>query len=148
MAGPASANNSRISLGSLGSPQTFTDVAYVGDHGGWGVSSSKIDTSNHNETTGFTSHILALKEPGEWSGKIFWDGTNSTHNGTAATGLFALAKTQVIRDWKVTDGGGAATYHTFAGRVMSIKFSKPVNGAQTADVVISINGAVYHSTES
>lgn len=148
MAGPASANGSILSLGGLGSPETFVDVAFLGDHGGFGVTSSKIDTSNHNETTGFTSHILALKEPGEWTGKIFWDPTNSTHNGTASQGLFALAKTQVVRDWKVTDGRNTSSYFFFSARVMSIKFTKPVSGAQTADVTLSITGALYHTSES
>lgn len=148
MAGPASANGSLLSLGGLGSPQTFTAVAFVGDHGGFGVSSSKIPTENHNDTTGFTTHVLALKEPGEWSGKIFWDPANVTHNGAASTGLLALSKTQALRDWRVSDTRNSASYFFFQARVMSIKFSKPVNGAQTADVTLSINGELFHTSES
>lgn len=143
-----SAHGSKLQLGSLGSPQTFLSVAYQGDHGGFGVSNSDIDVSVHNDTTGFTDSVPGLKDPGTWSGKLFWDPANATQNGVAGTGLFALSKTGVTRDWRVTDNEGAATYFFFQGYVKEMKFTKGVNAAQMVDVVIKLRGALYHTSET
>ena len=144
----SSANGALLYLGSLGSPQTFTEVAYQGDHGGFGVSNSDIDTSVHNDASGFTDSVPGLKDPGTWTGKLFWDPANATQNGTAGTGMFALSKTGVTRDWKVTDYRNSTSYFFFQGYVKEIKFSKGVNAAQMADVVIKLRGALHHTSES
>ena len=145
----SSANGAQLQLGSLGSPQNFTAVvAFLADINGFGITSNKIDTSNHNDTSGFETFIMGLKSPGEVSFKIFWDPSNTTHNGTGSQGLWDIAGDQTLRDWRITDNRGSSTYFWFQGYVMSIKMSKPVNGAQTADCTIAISGAIHHSTES
>lgn len=143
----SSANGALLYLYNLASPEVAVEVAYIGDISGFGTSSSKIDTSNHNDTSGYETHILGLKSPGEVSVKLFFDPTNATHNGAAATGLIGLANSQALRNWKIKDNRNATTYWTFAAEVMSMKFSKPVNGAQTADVTLAISGKLTHSTE-
>lgn len=149
MAGISSANGAQLQLGSLGSPQTFTAVvAFIADISGFGIQSSKIDTSNHNDTDGFESFIMGLKSPGEVGFKIFWDPANSTHNGTGSQGLWDIAGDQTLRQWRITDSRGAGTYFWFSAYVMKITHSKPVNGAQAADCTLAISGAIHHSTES
>jgi len=148
MATASSANGAALKLGSLGSPQTFATVALVADISGFGRTSSKIDTSNHNDTTGFETFIMGLKSPGEVSFKVFWDPNDTTHNGAGSTGLWDLAGDQTLRQWRITDNRSASTYFFFDAYVMSIKLSKPVNGAQSADCTLAISGAIYHSTES
>ncbi len=143
-----SANGALLYLGGLTSPQGFVEVAYQGDHGGFGVSSSDLDISNHNDSSGFSDSIPGLKDPGTWSGKLFWDPSNATQNGTAGTGLLALSKTGVTRDWRVTDYRNSASYFFFQGYVKEIKFSKGVNAPQMADVVIKLRGALHHTSES
>ena len=148
---PESGNGSVLQLGLDTSPQTWQTIALIaGDITGFGISSSKLNTTHQNNPDGHTTSTLGLKDPGEPSIKCFWDPEDETLNGATEDGLWALANSQEARNWRFLGGRDELTseYWTFRAQVMKMTFGLPLNDIKFADITMNISGKMTHSSEA
>jgi len=147
---PTSGNGSVVQLGLDTSPQTWQTIALIaGDISGFGVTSNKLDTTHQNNPDGYKTFILGLKDPGELNIKCFWDPDDETLNGATEDGLWSLANSHDVRNWRILGGRDEALseHWTFRGQVMKMSFDLPLDGVKSADVGWSISGKLTHSSE-
>jgi len=138
MATPRSANGSILYHASGVSPFSWTEVGAISDLQGPQFSSTKIDTTNHNTTTGYETFIMGLKTSGQVTTKIFFDSTDNSQNENS-NGLLGLFEAQTLETWRIRLGRTGTQYFTFTAYVQDFKMSFPVNGAMTADVTFAIS---------
>lgn len=125
-----------LKKGDGASPEVFTTIAQCGDLTGPDQKVDTIDTTTHDNADKYKTFIGGLKEGGDIKVPIFFDPTNSTHQGllttidAAVTVNFQIALPMVSPAYK----------WSFAGLITQLGHTYKVNGAIMADLTIKVSG--------
>lgn len=123
-----------------GPPETFTEIAEVGDVSSPEVTSDDVEVTNQQSPGGYLEHIAGLKDPGELQFDVNWLPSHVTHNAT--TGMAADANSGLIRTWEIRFPDPAHTKVVFRARVKKFAPKAPVKDKMTASVALRVTGAL------
>lgn len=130
------AKGALLKKGDGASPEVFTAVAQIGDITGPEQKVDTIDTTTHNDTSGYKTFIGGLKESGDVKVPIFFDPANSTH-----TGVMTTLAAGVLVNWKITLPTSPVTSWSFQGLVTHLGHHYKMKDAIMADLTIKVSGA-------
>jgi hypothetical protein len=121
-------------------PGTFLTVAEVKDISGPGITSDVLDTTTHTSPSAWRQKIPSLLDGGEVTFSVNYMPGDPTHD--AATGLASMAISRAVQSWQVIYPDTDETLWSFDGFVTNFAPGAPVEDLLTADVTITVTGAV------
>jgi hypothetical protein len=132
-----SAHGTLLKKGDGGTPETFATIAEVGDIDGPKLKAIMEDFTTHS-SNGYVERKPTLKDSDQVKFPVHFVSADATHDKT--TGLVADWTNKTLRNFKITfpDASG----FSFAAYVEEIGFKAPVKGKLTADVTLSLTGAI------
>ena len=125
--------------------EAFTAVGGVKDISGPAISRDLFETTSHDATDGYETHVPTIKRSGEVTFDINWDPSDATHDMSTGIGAkvnaddptnFLLIYARIGYQW------------AFAGYVTKFDTKAPVAGIHGASVTIKITGAPVLSAGS
>lgn len=123
------------------SPETFETIAEVLDIDGIKLGLEALDATSHDSPGGWMERIGGLLDGGELSFSINLIADNATHD--ELTGLHSELVARSKKNYQLTLQGSSGTkVMTFAALVTAYEVKAPVEGKLTADVTLTISGAV------
>lgn len=136
------AYGTKIQVGNGASPEVFTTIDNLGDIDGPGVSVNVNDTTSHSTGSPYRGKTPGLIDAGAISFPVFYNPTLPTHSDTNTIGLGYLFKNRIKRNFRIVGTDPSATTRQFLGFVSEFSESYPVEGIQTRDTTIEIDGAI------
>jgi hypothetical protein len=124
------------------SPMFWNQLAGVGDIDGPSRSRSKLDKTSHGTGANKRRFIPGLIDPGEISFPVNYDPDHPTHDATF--GLDAMFEEGDVAEWQIWARRSDGTYRVrqFNGFLIDIGEAYPLDGFQTRDVTIAIDGDI------
>jgi len=113
---------------------SYTEIAELLDLALPSSTQSSVDATHMQSPDNYMEKIAALKEPGEYSFSM-------NFNATQYETVFGLQGT--AKWWKVTTPGG--DYWKFPGFISELGGEMPVNDRITAEVVVTVSGAIDYT---
>lgn len=131
-----------MSIHAYGTKISFagTDVANVTNIGGPGLSTDAIETTAHDSAGADRTFIPGLKDAGELSLDINFDGDDVTHN--AAAGVIKQYADRTVASWVLTFTDPLPTTATFNAFVTGLDFAHPLDDVATAALTCKITGPI------
>jgi predicted secreted protein len=128
-----------LKIGDGGGTEVFTTIAEVTDISGPKFKMETVEVTSHTSTGSWKERIPTLLDAGEISCKLNFIPTGATHSQTS--GLLKDMKNKARRNFKLVFPDTGATTWTFAAYVTGFETGEPIDGALTADVTLTIDGA-------
>jgi predicted secreted protein len=128
-----------LKIGDGGSPETFTTIAEVRDITGPSLSLTLVDVTSHDSTGNYIENIPTFKSGGTVTFQLNFLPSHATQS--AASGLLAAYNNRTLRNFQLVFTNPGNTTWSFAAYVTQFTPSAPVQGALTASVTLSIQGA-------
>ena len=119
---------------------TGTTVKEVGDIVGPDISRGVVDATTHDSTGGWQEWVPGKLSPGKVTFKINWLPTDATHS--AAAGLINDITAATLQTFTITYTDTGNLVASFSAYVTGFKINAPVDGMLTADVEMTITGAI------
>lgn len=136
MATPRKGIGTLLKMGAAASPYAPATVGLCNDITGPGLSAETYDTTSHDTVGGYTTYITGLKDAGEVTAKVFFDGGDAGHQS-----LISVHNNLEQRYFELAPAGlSPAVVWKFMGFITKLDFGYPVNGVQSADITIKISG--------
>ena len=134
-----SAKGTLQKLGDGASPEVFTTIGYVRSIAGPTTKATVQDGTTHSTAGNWMEKFSVLIDPGTLSFQINYDNADATH--AFATGLWAdlIALTERNFETILPASMGDMSY---GGFLTSHAFDLPVDNLITAQIEVTINGAV------
>jgi predicted secreted protein len=117
-----------------------TDIKELGDISGPDITRGTIDSTTHDSTGGWQEWVLGKLSAGKVTFKINWLPTDATHSYGA--GLLNDIVDGTLQDFDIVYTDTGTTTATFTAYVTGFKIAAPVEGMLTADVELTVTGAV------
>lgn len=130
------ATGTLLKKGNGASPEVFTTIAQIFNLGGPSLQQEELDVTDHSDD-GWKTFIGGLKDGGEISGELHFDGTDATHDET--TGLISELGGGTVKNYRIEFPDG--TKVAFAGLVKSFEFGANVGDKLTASFALKLSGA-------
>lgn len=131
------AKGTLLKVGDSASPEAFTTIAQIFSLSGPSIAQEELDVTDHSSTGGWKEFIAGLKDLGEVSGELHFDGAQTTQDET--TGLVARVSDGTVKNYRITFPDG--TNVTFAALVKSFEFAANVGDKLTAAFTLKATGA-------
>lgn len=136
------AKGTLVKLGSGTSPETFATIGQVRSVSGPTTKAEVVDITTHSTAGFWREKIAVLIDPGDISFPINFDAEDASH--AWATGLWNLFINLTKRNFQVIFPNAAGKLE-FEAYVTNHSFSCPVDNVLSADISLSINGAITGS---
>lgn len=129
-----------VKMGDGATPENFTTIAELGDIDlpEWG--NEKEEVTVQTTAARRRAYRATLAKDGSVGFKVNWVPGDPTHD--RVTGLLALAESGETQNFQIVLPDDDVTTFTFAAFVETFKPAAPVQGILSADVVLSIDGAI------
>ena len=124
---------------------TFTNIAELGDIQMPGYMRNEFDISSQNSNIDKFLFGILRREP--LTAPIFWNKSIASQQAVQTAMLDSVVTTQMTCGFRITTPDGDVLI--FSGGVKELKRTQPVDGAQTANIVIRatdvfmLNGTTY-----
>jgi predicted secreted protein len=119
-----------------GPPETFTAIGRAHNFQGPNLTTTEIDVTGLDNTTGYKDILMALKDAGQITMEIFFDPGDSGHRG-----VLHDYDHQTLRNWDLIFPDPGATTWSAACYVKDFVPKGDTNGALTAQVTLRVSGA-------
>lgn len=130
-----------LEKGDGASPEVFTTIAEVLDIDGVKLGLEPLDATSHDSPDGWIERIGGLLDGGEVSFSVNLIADDPTHDET--TGLESELVGRTKKNYQiVVNGASGPKTISFAALVTSYEVKAPVEGKLTADITLTISGAV------
>lgn len=124
----------KLQLGSVASPQTFSNVANIaGIQGLNSGSTSEIDITNFDSTA--REFLRGFTDGGSVTINVNFDPDQATHQT-----LYDLYRTGETRQWRVLLSNASATYFEFDAYVSQFPFDFGLDDAVRSTVTLRLSG--------
>lgn len=130
------AKGTLLKVGDSASPEAFTTIAQIYALSGPSLQQEELDVTDHSSTDGWKEFIGGLKDGGEVSGELHFDGAQATQDET--TGLQKALKDGTVKNYRITFTDGTSI--TFAALVKSFEFAANVGDKLTAAFALKVSG--------
>lgn len=131
------AKGTLLKVGNSGSPETFTTIAQIFNLSGPSISNEELDVTDHSSSGGWKEYIASLKDLGEISGELHFDGAQTTQDET--TGLISALAAGTVKNYQIVFPDGTTV--TFAAMVKAFEFAANVADKLTAAFTLKATGA-------
>ena len=111
---------------------TWVTIAAARNIEGPSLTCETIDSTTHDESTGYRSHIEGLRDSGDLTMEIAYDPAAASHAWIHATGR------GTTKLYKLTFPDAAPTTWQFSAIVTNFTPKMPVDGLMTADVTFKV----------
>lgn len=119
----------------------YTDIAQVRDISGPNISLRMFELACRDGGAN-VEYIAGLIDNGTVTFEIAWDPDDATHSHTGTTGILGKLTGRTLTSFRVTWPDPTATTWTFSAFVSEFAPSAPLEGGLTADLTLTISGAV------
>lgn len=130
------ATGTLLKKGNGASPEVYTTIAQIFNLGGPSLQQEELDVTDH-DSAGWKQFIGGLKDGGEISGELHFDGANATHDET--TGLLSELIGGTVKNYRISFPDGTSC--TIAALVKSFEFGANVGDKLTASFALKLSGA-------
>ena len=132
----------KVALGDdiLSMAPVYTDIVQLLTISGPTMSRDRIDVTAHDSANQTREFINGLLDPGELTFSINYDPDDATHDD--ATGLLDVFDSGATRAYRITFTDPGPTLWTFDAICNGFEIQAPVDGALTADITLSLSGAL------
>jgi hypothetical protein len=133
--------NTVIAIGSQGCPQTFTDIANIGDLEGPSIEAEVVDVTSHSTNNPWRQKIVTLLNAGQITIPLFFIPSSTGDGGHGATsGLLQVFTGRQLRWYRMRFPDTAVTTWYFQAYLSSFSMTAPVAGVETANVTFELTG--------
>lgn len=134
--------NTVLAIGSQGSPQTFADIANIGDLEGPSFEAEVVDVTSHSTNNPWRQKIVTLLNGGQITLPLFFIPASTGEGGHGAvSGLMNVFTQRQLRWYRLRFPDSAATTWYFQAYVSTFNMSAPVAGVEQAAVTFELTGA-------
>ena len=117
-----------------------TDIKELGDISGPDITRGTVDSTTHDSTGGWQEWVLGKLTAGKVTFKINWIPTDATHS--YAAGLLHDIVNGTLQTFDIVYTDTTTTTASFSAYVTGFKINAPVEGMLTADIELTVTGAV------
>lgn len=133
--------NTVLAIGSQGCPQTFADIANIGDMSGPSFEGEVVDVTSHSTNTPWRQKIVTLLNNGQITMPLFFIPSSTGEGGHgAASGLLQVFTGRQLRWYRLSFPDTGPTRWYFQGYVTAFNMTAPVAGVLTASCTFTLTG--------
>jgi len=131
--------NTVLAIGSQGCPQTFADIANIGDLEGPSFDAEVVDVTSHSTNNPWRQKIVTLLNAGQITLPLFFIPASTGEGGHGATsGLMQVFTGRQLRWYRLRFPDAGSTSWYMQAYISGFNMTAPVAGVETASVTFEL----------